>query len=200
MLLEVDLHFPQPGIVEHAIEVIKERHGLIVFPTDTIYGIGCDIKDTVAIAKLDAFKQRSDSKNYSIIVKDLAQLNQYTKVDEKQAKVLKEFLPGAFTLILKASEKVPTYLLGPNGTIGIRLPRNRLCRALVKELGRPLITTSFNLSGQEVYTDPELVPEEILNQIDVVLDAENLGTKPSTLIDLTGDEPVILRQGKGIFI
>lgn len=199
MILEVDQQFPQPGIVEHAIEVIKERHGLIVYPTDTIYGLGCDIRDKAAIDKLNSLKQRPDSKNYSIMCKDVAQIHKYAKVSTVQDKILTEFLPGAFTFILNASENVPTSLISENGTIGVRVPRNRLCRALIKELGRPLITTSFNLSDQPVFTNIESVSKEILEQIDVVLDADTLGTESSTIVDLTGPEPKIIRQGKGIF-
>lgn len=198
MILEIDSHFPQPGIIEHAIEIIKETHGLIVYPTDTVYGLGCDIKDKLAVEKLIKLKGRETSKQFSILVKDLKQLKEYALVNKAQDKILTEYLPGAFTFILKASRKVPEYLL-TGEAVGIRIPRSRLCKALVEELGHPIITTSLNLSGEPVITDPQEIPAELAGQIDVILDADVLGSEPSTVVDLSGDSPKILRQGKGKF-
>lgn len=203
LILEVDQHFPQPGIVEHAIEHLKDTHGLIVYPTDTVYGVGCDIHDVVAFKKLEKIKgvrgKNSNGKNYSILVKDFAQLKKYTIITPSQEKILKEYLPGPFTFILKASPHVPKYLVSQKGTLGVRIPRNRLCKALIKELKNPLITTSFNFTGEPVVTNPAKAPKKLIASVDVLLDADELGATSSTVVDLAQKKPIILRQGVGVF-
>ncbi len=203
LILEVDQHFPQPGIVEHALEIIKDTHGLIVYPTDTVYGVGCDATDPVALAKLEELRgKRTGSeaqKSFSMMVADLKMLERYAALTNEQRAILKEYLPGPFTFILKSSSKAPVALVSAHGTIGIRIPRNRLCKALVKGLKKPLITTSFNLPGEPVVTNPTEAPQALRDAVDVILDAETLATTASTVVDLTQTPPQILRQGAGIF-
>ncbi len=203
LILEVDQHFPQPGIVEHALEVITNTHGLIVYPTDTVYGVGCDATDSLALEKLEALRGKrtgSDAqKSFSIMVADIQMLERYTDITDEQRAILKEYLPGPFTFILKASSKAPAALVSAHGTIGIRIPRNRLCKALVKGLKKPIITTSFNLPGEPVITNPTKAPQALRDAVDVILDAETLATTASTVVDLTQTPPQILRQGAGQF-
>ncbi len=204
LVLEVDQHFPQPGIVEHAIEYLKETNGLIVYPTDTVYGVGCDIYDTRAFAKLEKIKgvrgkKGVQEKNFSLLFKNISQLKEYGDITRSQEKILREYLPGPFTFIIKASKKTPSYLVSKKGTIGVRIPRNRLCKALVKELGKPLITTSFNFSGEPVVTNPSKASKKLIASVSVLLDADELGSIASTVIDITGEKPHIIRQGVGIF-
>lgn len=199
MILEVDQNFPQPGIIEHALEILGESHGVLVYPTDTVYGLGCNIFDKQAIEKIDKIKNRLEEKNYSIIVSDLKMLKQYAVVNSSQEKILNKYLPGLFTFILKASKKLPKHLISEKGTVAIRIPRNRLCIELVKALKKPIITTSFNPSGEGVVTDPSKAPKPLQNKIDVILDAGELGSIGSTIINLTGKKPVIIRQGLGNF-
>jgi tRNA threonylcarbamoyl adenosine modification protein (Sua5/YciO/YrdC/YwlC family) len=197
VILEVDSHFPQPGIVEHAIEILKESNGLIAYPTDTIYGLGCDAHNPKAVDALIKLKGDRTGKNFSILVDTLTMLEKYAVINDAQRKILKEHLPGPFTFVLHASKKTPAYLVSEKGTIGIRIPRNRLCRALVKELGKPLITTSLNFSGKPVVTDPEKMPKKLKEGIAVILDAEKIEGLGSTVVDLTGKKPKILRKGQG---
>lgn len=199
MILEVDPNFPQPGIIEHALEILDENHGVLVYPTDTIYGLGCNIFDKQAVEKVSKIKNRPSEKNYSIIVSDLKMLKQYAIVNSTQEKVLIKHLPGAFTFILMASKKLPRYLVSEQGTVGIRIPRNRLCTELVKALKKPIITTSFNNSGEGVVTDPSKESKLLQNKIDVILDAGELGDIGSTIVDLTGKKPTVIRQGLGKF-
>jgi len=197
LVLEVDQHFPQPGVVEHAVEELQKTGGLIVFPTDTIYGVGCDITHINAIEKLNSLKGDRNGKNYSILVKDFKQLREYAVITKSQENILKEHLPGPFTFVLKASKKVPKYLISNQGTVGIRIPRNRLCKALITKLKKPLIGTSLNKSREDIVTNPEKIPKKLLKYLDVVLDANVLGATSSTVVDLTTKQPVILRQGVG---
>jgi len=199
MILEVDQNFPQPGIIEHALELIKEGHGIFVYPTDTIYGLGCDIFDKRAFEKLVMAKNRPQDKKFSIIVSDLKMLRQYAVITKKQETLLKKYLPGPVTFILKASDKLPKYLTNEFGTVGIRIPRNRLSIELVKALNHPIITTSFNLGGAPVITDPSKTPKVLQKLIDVILDAGEIGDLGSTIVDLTGKKPIILREGQGKF-
>lgn len=199
MILEVDQNFPQPGIIEHALEILGEDHGVLVYPTDTVYGLGCNIFDKQAFDKIGKIKNRPEEKNYSIIVSDLKMLKQYAIINSTQEKILNKYLPGAFTFILKASKKLPKYLVSEQGTVGIRVPRNRLCIELVKALKKPIITTSFNPSGKDVVTDPSKAPKLLQNKVDVILDAGEIGSISSTIIDLTGKKPAIIRQGLGKF-
>lgn len=198
-ILEVDQNFPQPGIVEHAIELIKDSSGVLVYPTDTIYGLGCDINDKKAISIISEIKNRPSSKQYSILVDSLEMLIKYSKVNSSIKKLLSKYLPGPFTFILKASSKVPKNLIAPDGTIAIRIPNNRLCWALVKELKSPIITTSLNISTKEVITNPNNIPSEMLNKITVILDAGDLNNISSTIVNLTVKPYQVVREGKGVF-
>lgn len=199
MILEVDPNFPQPGIIEHALEIIDENHGVLVYPTDTIYGLGCNIFDKLAVDKITKIKGRTEGKNYSIVVSDLKMLKQYTIVNASQEKILIKYLPGAYTFILKASKKLPRYLISKEGTIGVRIPRNRLSVELVKALKKPIISTSFNESGKDPINDPSKAVKSLQNKVDVILDAGEIGNIGSTVVDLTSKKPIIIRQGLGKF-
>jgi len=199
LVLEIDQNFPQPGIVEHLVEVVNGNHGVFIYPTDTIYGLGCSIKDEVAIEKIKNIKKREGSKSFSVLFKDVTQIKKYALVNKEIEKTLNKYLPGPFTFILKAKKGAPNYLLGPNKTIGVRIPQNKLCLAIVKSIKSPIITTSVNLSGLPPLTNPTNITQSLKKEIDIILDAGELGSKPSTVVDLTQPTPIILRYGSGNF-
>lgn len=199
MILEIDKNFPQPGIIEHAVEIITKNNGVFVYPTDTIYGIGAKINDFIAINKINKIKSRDKSKNYSIMFKDIKQLQKYITTNPWQLKIIKKHLPGSFTFILKANNNLPNYLKAKDGTIGVRVTKNKTCISLIKALNSPIISTSFNISNKPNITNIKKVNKVFLNKFDVVLNSGILNNIPSTIVDLTKKPPVILRQGIGNF-
>ncbi|RMF89165.1 MAG: threonylcarbamoyl-AMP synthase [Methanobacteriota archaeon] len=179
--------------IKKAAEIIGGG-GLVVYPTDTLYGLGCSALDEGAIKRLYAVKRRDLSKPVSIAVCDLRMLRRYTSFDEKAMQVLERFLPGPVTIILQ-KKGLPDLLTGGGRTIGIRIPENRAALRLIMNAGVPVVSTSANVSGRE----PPETPEEVLEQIpgvDLILDAGRLEGPPSTVIDLTTEKPRILREGR----
>ncbi|MCX6745784.1 MAG: L-threonylcarbamoyladenylate synthase [Candidatus Parcubacteria bacterium] len=196
MFLEINPQNPEPEKIEQVVEVLKNG-GIIVYPTDTIYGLGCDIFNKKAIEKIYQLKKRERKKPLSIICSDPKQIAEYALLSDYAFRLLKKLLPGPYTFILKAKHKTPQSFIAKNKTVGVRIPADKICLALVKKLGNPIITTSLNLSGQEVFTNPEELSKELLNKIDLIIDVGSLSAEPSTVIDLSNSLPVILRQGKG---
>jgi len=195
LILEVDQNFPQPGIVEQAIEVVNATDGVFVYPQTRFMALDAKLitrRESLSFTKL----RRDEQKSFSVMFKDLRQLKAYAKIGKREEVVLRKYLPGPFTFILKATSKTPKELLGPDKTIGIRIPGNKLCLALIKEAKVPIITTSLNISGRRVLTEVEEIPDIMLKEIDLILDAGTLGNQSSTVVDLTKKKPVILRQGR----
>lgn len=198
MIIHVNPNNPEPDKIEQTVSVLK-RGGIIVYPTDTIYGLGCDIFNKEAIKKIYQIKKREAKKPLSIICSDFAEIAEYAVVSNQTFAILKKTLPGPYTFILKAKSKTPSSFLSKNKTVGIRIPDNKICLEIVKKLGNPIITTSLNLSGQEVLTSPSQLSKEMKNKIDLIIDVGHLPQEASTVIDLSQEQPVILRQGKGEF-
>lgn len=175
---------------------------MIIYPTDTIYGLGCDIFQQKAIERICRIKQINPQKaNFSFICHDLSDLSQYTKsISTPLYRMLKSYLPGPYTFILPASREVPKILKSKKDTIGIRVPDNNIARAIVKELGHPILSTTLPGDMVEEYTDPELMYRNFEKLVDIVVDGGIGGMVPSTVIDCTGEEPVIVRQGAGEFV
>ena len=189
---------PQEDKIEHIARVLKNG-GLVIYPTDTIYGLGCDIFNTKALDKVKRLKGiKGKSLNLSFICYDLSHISEYAKVDTPTFKLMKKTLPGPFTFLLKASSRVPKILHANKKTIGIRIPDNNIPRDIVKTLGNPIITTSVHDDDVHEYsTDPELIFEEFESLVDIVIDGGYGSVAPSTIIDCMGDEPEIVRQGAG---
>lgn len=189
---------PQADKIEHIARVIKDG-GLVIYPTDTIYGLGCNIFNSKALDKVKRLKGiKGKSLNLSFICYDLSHISEYAKVDTPTFKLIKKTFPGPFTFILKASSKVPKILHAKKKTIGIRIPNNNIPRDIVKALGNPIITTSVHDDDIHEYsTDPELIFEEFEALVDIVIDGGYGSVTPSTIIDYTGDEPIIVREGLG---
>jgi tRNA threonylcarbamoyl adenosine modification protein (Sua5/YciO/YrdC/YwlC family) len=201
MLLNVHPDNPNPRHIKTIIECLKEG-GIIIYPTDTVYGLGCDITQHKAIERIARIKHIDPKKaQFSFICYDLSHLSDYAKsVDTPVFRMLKKALPGPYTFILPASRMVPKLLKTKKDTVGIRVPDNNICRTIVKELGNPIMSTTLPIEDYvEEYTDPEIIYEKFGSQVDIVIDGGPGGMGFSTVVDCTGQEPVLIREGMGSF-
>jgi tRNA threonylcarbamoyl adenosine modification protein (Sua5/YciO/YrdC/YwlC family) len=198
MILHVHPENPQPRQIKSIVETLQ-RGGVIIYPTDTIYGLGCDIFQHKAIEKICRIKKIDPHKaRLSFICYDLSQLSDFSKqLSRPIYRLLKECLPGPYTFILPASKQVPKILQSKKDTIGLRVPDNNIARSIVKELGHPILSASLPGEAVEDYTDPEIMYENFMNEADVVVDGGIGSTVPSTVIDCTQEKPVLIRQGAG---
>ena len=198
-LLKIYEDNPNEAAVKKAVEVLKNG-GLIIYPTDTVYGLGCDITNVKAVEKVAKIKGiKLEKANLSFICSDLSHISDYVKqIDTATFKLLKRALPGPYTFILPGSSNLPKVFKNKK-TVGIRVPDNNIIRAIVKELGNPIISTSIHDEDEvlEYSTDPELIFEKWQNQIELVIDGGYGDNVPSTIIDLSGNEPEVIREGKG---
>lgn len=201
MLLKIHPETPGARQILMATEILK-KGGLLIFPTDTVYGLGCDIFNHKAVERVSRLKGVNPEKaNFSFICQNLSELTNYARhVDNATFKLMKQSLPGPFTFILEAGNNVPRIFRNRKKTIGIRIPDNKIITEIVKELGNAVLTTSIRDEDEilEYTTDPELIHEKYSNLVDAVIDGGYGGNTPSTIVDCTGHEPFIARQGKGI--
>lgn len=198
MLLHLHPDNPQPRNIKTIVECLLDG-GVIIYPTDTIYGLGCDIFQHKAIERICQIKHVDPAKaQLSFICYDLSDLSNYTKsISTPLYRMLKTYLPGAYTFILPASKQVPRILKSRKDTIGLRVPDNIIARSLVKELGHPILSSSLPGEMVEEYTDPEMIHDKFEHMVDIVVDGGIGGIIPSTIIDCTGEEPQVLRKGLG---
>lgn len=196
MLCEINPENPQPRLITRVVEIL-EQGGVIAYPTDTTYGIGCSIFNKRGIERIYSIKQRDKKKPFSFICSDLSDIARYAKVSNYQYKVMKRQLPGPYTFVLSATGIVPGLLVTKQKTVGIRIPDNRICLAIVRQLGHPIITTSANRSGEEPIGDPSLVDMELGKQLDLVVDGGVLTASVSSVVSLIDDIPEVLRKGVG---
>ena len=200
MLLRLHPVDPQPRNIRTIVECLLDG-GVIIYPTDTIYGLGCDIFQREAVERICRIKQVDPAKaQLSFICYDLSDLSNYTKsISTPVYRLLKTYLPGPYTFILPASKQVPKILKSRKDTIGLRIPDNVIARSLVKELGHPILSSSLPGDMVEDYTDPEIMEDHFKNLVDIVVDGGIGGILPSTVVDCTGDEPVVIRKGLGVW-
>ena len=198
MLLRIHPEDPQSRLIKTAVETLRQG-GVIIYPTDTIYGLGCDIFQQKAIERICRIKKVDPRKaQLSFICPDLSHLSDYAKqLSNSTYRILKEYLPGPYTFILPASKMVPKILQSKKDTIGLRIPANKIAWSIVKELGNPILSASLPGELIEDYTDPEIMYENFRNEVDIVIDGGIGGTVPSTIIDCTKDEYEVIRQGAG---
>lgn len=198
MLLEVHPLNPNPRHIRMITECLMDG-GLIIYPTDTIYGLGCDIFQHKAIEKVCRIKEVDPHKaQLSFICHDLSDLSQYTKgISTPLYRILKSYLPGPFTFILPASKEVPKILQSKKNTIGLRIPDNNIALTIVEQLGHPILSASLPGDMVEEYTDPATMYEKFGNQVDIVIDGGAGGMTPSTIIDCTKDSYEVIREGAG---
>lgn len=176
---------------------LLRKGGIIIYPTDTVYAIGCDINNVKAVQRIAALKGiKPEKASFSMICRDLSNIATYAKVSDEVFKIMKRCLPGPFTFILNATTKLPNVLMNRRKTIGIRIPANYIAMAIVEELGNPLLTTSVHDDDEivEYTTDPELIHEKYCRSVDLVIDGGYGHNVASTVVDCTGDEPEIIRQ------
>jgi tRNA threonylcarbamoyl adenosine modification protein (Sua5/YciO/YrdC/YwlC family) len=200
MLMRLHPLNPQPRNIRMIIECLLDG-GVIVYPTDTIYGLGCDIFQHKAVERICRIKQVDPARaQLSFICYDLSDLSKYTKsISTPLYRLLKTYLPGPYTFILPASKQVPKILKSRKDTIGLRIPDNIIARALVRELGHPILSSSLPGDVIEEYTDPEMIEAKFDSLVDIIIDGGIGGILPSTVVDCTGDEPVVIRKGLGEF-
>jgi len=196
MRLEINPDNPQVRLVRHVVESLKQG-GVVIYPTDTTYGLGCDIFNRKGIKKIYQIKQRDPRKPFSFICNDLAEVSNYAQVSNFAFRILKRHLPGPYTFILEATKIVPDALTTRQKTVGIRIPDNAISRMIVQELGHPLVTTSANISGQDAIQDPELVEDKMEKMVDMVVDGGVSMGIESTIISLLDDRIEVLREGAG---
>ena len=190
MLIKINPINPQSRLIQIAVDILK-KGGIVVYPTDTHYGIGCDILNKKAIERIYQLKQRDKSKPFSFICSGLKNISHYAKVSNYAYKTMKRLLPGPYTFILDGTKLVPKIMLTKGKTVGIRVPANNICLAIVRTLGRPIISTSAKLD------DPYSIQEAYSSYLDIVIDGGVLYPSPSSVISLIGDIPEVVREGKG---
>lgn len=195
-ILEVDMEHPSPRHIQRAVEVL-ERGGLLAYPTDTYFGLGCDLSSKKGIERLYQLKGRDKKKPLSFLCPDLSDVARYAHVSNFAYRTMKSLTPGAFTFILEATRLVPDLMMSKQKQVGIRVPDSALVRELARALGRPLVTTSATNTEGEPLTDAKDIKDALGHGLDLILDGGVTLNEPSTVISLIGDSLEILRQGKG---
>jgi len=196
VLVSVNPQNPQPRLISRVVETLKQG-GVVGYPTDTTYGIGCDIFNKKGVKKIYQIKQRDPRKPFSFICADISDVANYAQISNFAFKIMRRHLPGPYTFVLEATRVVPDLLTTRQKTVGIRIPDNPIALAIVRELGHPLVTTSANVSGEETYHDPQQIEETMGRMLDMVVDGGILLGEPSTVISLVNDRIEVLRQGSG---
>ncbi|HOY22835.1 MAG TPA: L-threonylcarbamoyladenylate synthase [Cellvibrio sp.] len=191
---------PQHRLIVQAADIIR-KGGIVVYPTDSAYALGCHIGDKDALDRIRTMRQLDKHHNFTLMCRDLSELSTFARVDNAVYRLIKNHTPGAYTFILEATAEVPRRLLHPKRkTIGLRVPDNAIALALLEELGEPIMTSSLLMPGEEYpMTDPYDMRGPLEHSVDLIIDGGYCGLEPTTVIDLTGDAPELIRQGKGDF-
>ncbi len=189
---------PQPRLIDKAVEIIRQG-GVIVYPTDSGYALGCLMGDKAAQERIRCIRQVDDKHNFTLVCRDLSELATYAKVGNSAYRLIKNLTPGAYTFVLVATREVPRRLQNPKRkTIGLRVPDNRIAQMLLETLGEPLMSSTLILPGDDMpLTDPYDIRDTLEHSLDLVIDGGYCGFEPTTVVDLTGDAPVVLREGLG---
>ena len=195
-MLSIHSQNPQIRLINIAVDVLRQG-GVIIYPTDTVYGLGCDLSNKKGIERIYELKKRNKKKPLSFVCSDLKHISQYAKVTDYAYKTMKRLLPGPYTFILEASRLVPKIILPKRPTIGIRVPDNQICLALIRELGQPIISTSVKTAEGEDLGNPYVIEEHFGRIIDLIIDGGNIIPEPSSVIGLVDDNVEIIRIGKG---
>ena len=196
MIISINRQNPQLRLIRRVVEVLR-KGGVIGYPTDTIYGIGCDLFNKEAIERIYRLKKHKRNKPLSFICSDLKDISRYARVSNYAYKTMRRLLPGAYTFILEATKLVPKMVMTKQKTVGIRVPDNPICLALVGELGHPIISTSVYRPDEELYSDPREIEERFGKSLDLVIDGGIIVAEHSSIIDLTDGIPKVIRRGKG---
>lgn len=195
-MLSINNQNPQMRLIKKAVDALRNG-GIIIYPTDTVYGLGCDLTNKKGIERIYEIKKRDKKKPLSFICSDLKHISQYAKVTDYAYKMMKRFLPGPYTFILEASRLVPKIILPKRQTTGIRVPDNNICLALVRELGQPIISTSVKTADGEDVGNPYIIEEAWGKLVDLIIDGGTIIPEPSSVISLVDDNIEVIRIGKG---
>jgi len=195
-MLSINPENPQQRLIRQVVDCLKQG-GVISYPTDTTYGLGCDIFNKNGVKKIYQLKERDPRKPFSFICSDLSEVANYARVSNMAFKIMKRYLPGPYTFVLEANRIVPDSLTTKQKTVGIRIPNNPIALAIVRELGHPIVTTSANRSGEHHLGDPSEIDQLMGNLLDLVVDGGILMGDPSTVISLVDDRIEVLREGSG---
>jgi tRNA threonylcarbamoyl adenosine modification protein (Sua5/YciO/YrdC/YwlC family) len=189
---------PQQRLIRHAVDILCQG-GVIAYPTDSAYALGCRLGDKTALERIRRIRRLDDNHHFTLVCRDLSELGTYARVDNSVFRLIRNRTPGAYTFILKATDEVPRRLLHPKRrTIGLRVPDNRIALALLAELGEPLMSVTLILPGAGLpLTDPEAIRERLEHDVDLVIDGGVGSAEPTTVVDLADGEPVIVRRGLG---
>lgn len=198
LLLEIHPKDPQPRLIRQAVDIIRGG-GIVVYPTDSCYALGCHIGDKDAMERIARIRQTDKHHHFTLICRDLSEIAKYARVSNQHYRTLKAFTPGPYTFLLPATRETPKRLQNPKRrTIGIRVPDHPVPRLLLQELAEPLMSSTLLMPGDsDPMTDAQEIQERLFNQVDAVIDGGNCGLEPTSVIDLEGDAPVIARRGKG---
>jgi tRNA threonylcarbamoyl adenosine modification protein (Sua5/YciO/YrdC/YwlC family) len=190
MLLSLNPDNPQKRLISTIVQVL-DQGGLIIYPTDTFYGIGCDLFNKKSIKKIYQLKRRALTKPFSFVCANLKDISLYAQVSNNAYRIMKRSLPGPYTFVLEGTRLVPKLMLTKRRTVGIRVPDNKICLAIVKSLGRPIISTSINLD------EPSVIHDTYSSFVEIVIDGGVISHEPSTVVSLIDDNPEVIREGKG---
>jgi tRNA threonylcarbamoyl adenosine modification protein (Sua5/YciO/YrdC/YwlC family) len=195
-VLTINSQNPQMRLIRKAVEVLKDG-GVIIYPTDTVYGLGCDLSNKRGIERIYEIKKRNKKQPLSFVCSDLKHISQYARVTDYAYKTMKRLLPGPYTFILEASRLVPKIIMPKRPTSGIRVPDNEICLALIRELGQPIISTSVKTQNGEDLGNPAIIDEHFGRIVDLIIDGGVIDPQPSSVISLVDDTVEVLRVGKG---
>lgn len=195
-ILQINPHNPQQRLIDQVVASLRQG-GIIAYPTDTMYGIGCDIFNQKAVKRIYQIKRRDKDKPFSFICSNLKDVSQYCYLSNSAYRLMKKCLPGPYTFVLQAMKIVPKIMMSKQKTVGIRVPENKICQQIVESLGNPILTTSATLEEDIYLSEAFEVEERLGNQIDIIIDGEPITPAPSSVISLIGEEVVIIRVGKG---
>jgi tRNA threonylcarbamoyl adenosine modification protein (Sua5/YciO/YrdC/YwlC family) len=196
MILQINPVHPQPRRIERVVHVLRSD-GVIIYPTDTVYGLGCHIQSKKALERVRRIKRMGNKRHLTFVFADLKQISLYAQVTDIAYRILRRFLPGPYTFVLRATRLVPRIVLTNRNEVGIRIPDNRVCQALLEEMGTPILSSSVRMPDDQLLDDPREIARIYKGQVDLVIDGGVFLPEPSSIISLLDDEPTVLRAGKG---
>lgn len=196
MILQINPVHPQPRHIARVADILRSD-GVIVYPTDTVYGLGCDIRSKKALERVRRIKKLDNKRPLSFVFADLKEIAQYAQVSDSDYKILRRYLPGPYTFVLKATRLVPRLVLTKRNEVGIRIPDNRICQALLAEMGNPILSSSVRLPDDQLLDDPKEIDRLYKGQVDLVVDGGVFMPEPSSIVSLLDEVPEVFREGKG---